>query len=74
MRQLAETIIGYADSGSQVVYRDLPRDDPKVRLPDITKARRELGWEPVVMPEDGLKRTIEWFREEIARRETGDGR
>jgi dTDP-glucose 4,6-dehydratase len=67
MKQLAETIISYTESSSRIVYKELPEDDPKVRLPDITKARRELGWEPVVAPEDGLRRTIDWFREEVAR-------
>ena len=67
MKQLAETIISYTESSSRIVHKELPEDDPKVRLPDITKARRELGWEPVVAPEDGLRRTIDWFREEVAR-------
>ncbi|MEE3335958.1 MAG: UDP-glucuronic acid decarboxylase family protein [Candidatus Latescibacterota bacterium] len=67
MKQLAETIISYTESSSRIVHKELPEDDPKVRLPDITKARRELGWQPVVAPEDGLRRTIDWFREEVAR-------
>ncbi len=48
---------------SEIVYEDLPVNDPRVRRPDITKAKKELGWEPRVGLEEGLKRTIEWFRE-----------
>ena len=70
MTELAERIIEYTDSASRVVYRALPADDPKVRLPDIAKARAELGWEPRVAPEEGLKRTIDWF----GHGETGTGR
>lgn len=70
MTALAERIIEYTGSTSRVVYRSLPADDPKVRLPDIGKARAELGWEPKVAPDEGLKRTIEWFRHG----ETGTGR
>ena len=44
------------------------QDDPQVRQPDITKARRILGWEPQVDVEAGLRRTIPWFREELIRR------
>ncbi len=66
MTQLAETIIGFTGSDSKIIYKDLPEDDPKARLPDISKAKRELGWEPKVTPEEGLKRTIEWFKQESA--------
>ena len=61
MTALAERIIEYTGSASRVVYEPLPADDPKVRLPDIGRARAELEWEPKVAPEEGLKRTIEWF-------------
>ena len=64
MRQLAWKIIELAASGSRIVYRPLPEDDPKIRLPDITKARSLLNWEPKVAPDEGLRRTIEWFRKE----------
>jgi dTDP-glucose 4,6-dehydratase len=60
--QLAETIIRLADSKSEIVHRDLPVDDPKQRRPDITRARTLLGWEPEVSFEDGLGRTLEYFR------------
>jgi nucleoside-diphosphate-sugar epimerase len=52
-------------SKSKLVYRPLPTDDPKVRQPDITRARQLLGWEPKVALEEGLVRTIEYFRRKI---------
>ena len=62
VRQLAERVLALTGSQSTVVERPLPTDDPKVRQPDITRARETLGWEPRVSLEDGLKRTIEYFR------------
>lgn len=59
--QLAHTVIRLTGSRSQVEYRSLPIDDPKVRCPDISKARSELDWEPAVELEDGLQRTIGYF-------------
>jgi dTDP-glucose 4,6-dehydratase len=47
------------------VYRPLPEDDPKVRQPDITRARTLLGWEPKVPLEEGLTRTLEYFRQKL---------
>ena len=58
----AKTIQKLTNTKSEVVYRPLPVDDPKVRQPDITKARVKLGWEPKVELEAGLGRTIEYFR------------
>ncbi|MEA3488876.1 MAG: UDP-glucuronic acid decarboxylase family protein [Candidatus Omnitrophota bacterium] len=49
--------------GSEVVFEDLPLDDPRVRRPDISKARENLGWEPKIGIEEGLERTIRWYRE-----------
>ena len=60
--QLAETIVRLAGSKSEIVHRDLPVDDPKQRRPDITRARALLSWEPQVALEDGLTRTLEYFR------------
>jgi dTDP-glucose 4,6-dehydratase len=60
--ELAETIVRLARSNSRIVHRDLPIDDPKQRRPDITRARSLLGWEPEVSLEDGLSRTLEYFR------------
>jgi nucleoside-diphosphate-sugar epimerase len=52
-------------SKSQIVYRPLPIDDPKQRRPDITRARTLLGWEPKVQLEEGLVKTIEYFRTKV---------
>jgi dTDP-glucose 4,6-dehydratase len=61
--QFAERIRALTGSSSAIAHRPLPVDDPKVREPDIGRARRLLGWEPVVPLDEGLARTIEWFRE-----------
>jgi UDP-glucuronate decarboxylase len=60
--QLAEMVIRLTGSKSKIVARPLPADDPKQRQPDITVAKRELGWEPRIALEEGLKKTIEYFR------------
>jgi dTDP-glucose 4,6-dehydratase len=60
--ELAQTIVRLADSKSAIVHRELPVDDPKQRRPDITHAKKLLGWEPEVGLEDGLSRTLEYFR------------
>ncbi len=62
VRQLAELVLELTGSESQIVERPLPVDDPRVRQPDITRARATLGWEPKVSLEDGLRRTIAYFR------------
>ena len=62
VRQLAEVVLRLTGSRSQIVERPLPVDDPKVRQPDIARARATLGWEPQVSLEQGLLRTIEYFR------------
>ena len=67
VRQLAEKVLALTGSSSPIVTRPLPTDDPKVRQPDITRARTLLGWEPVVSLDDGLRRTIAWFREHLDR-------
>jgi dTDP-glucose 4,6-dehydratase len=64
--QLAKQISQMSGSRSEIVFRPLPTDDPKVRQPDISKARRLLGWEPKVEVEDGLRRTIDWCRRLVA--------
>ena len=63
--QIARTIVRMTGSSSRIVYRDLPVDDPKVRQPDITRARTLLGWEPKVDLETGLERTIGYFRTKL---------
>ena len=65
LKELAETIVRMTGSSSRLVYRPLPEDDPKVRQPDITRARTLLGWEPKVAIEEGLTKTIEYFRTKI---------
>jgi dTDP-glucose 4,6-dehydratase len=63
--ELARAIVRMTGSTSQIVYRPLPVDDPKVRQPDITRARTLLGWEPKVSLEQGLETTIAYFRTKI---------
>ena len=62
MLELAQMIVRLAGSHSKIEFRELPVDDPKQRRPDITRARTMLGWQPEVGLEDGLSRTLEYFR------------
>jgi dTDP-glucose 4,6-dehydratase len=62
VKQLAEIVIELTRSSSEIVYEELPTDDPKVRKPDISRARRMLGWEPKVPVREGVARTVEYFR------------
>ncbi|HXD00905.1 MAG TPA: UDP-glucuronic acid decarboxylase family protein [Verrucomicrobiae bacterium] len=62
--EFATRIISLTGSKSAIVHRPLPVDDPKVRCPDIRKARQLLGWEPVISLDEGLKKTIDYFRRE----------
>jgi UDP-glucuronate decarboxylase len=66
IKELAETVIGMTKSKSSVVHRDAQPDDPKVRQPDIALAKKALGWEPKIALKDGLKPTVEYFREMAA--------
>src|SRR5712664_204439 len=61
VRQLAALVLRLTGSRSRIMEQPLPTDDPKVRQPDIQRARETLGWEPKVSLEDGLRRTIEYF-------------
>ncbi len=63
--ELAHKVNEITGNTAGIVYRPLPRDDPKRRCPDISRARRLLGWEPKVDLEEGLRRTIEWFKQRI---------
>ena len=65
IKQLAEAVIRLTNSSSTIDYRPLPEDDPKVRQPDITIARTVLGWEPEFTLEEGLKKTIPYFRKQV---------
>jgi dTDP-glucose 4,6-dehydratase len=62
VRQLAELVMELAGSKSPIIAHTLPTDDPKVRQPDIARARALLGWEPTVQLREGLTRTIDYFR------------
>jgi dTDP-glucose 4,6-dehydratase len=66
VRELAETILRLARSRSRIEHKDLPVDDPKQRRPDISHAREMLGWQPEVALDDGLAKTLEYFRSVIA--------
>jgi dTDP-glucose 4,6-dehydratase len=62
MLELADIIRHLSGSRSELIRKPLPEDDPKQRQPDITRARQILEWEPRVSMEEGLRRTIAWFR------------
>jgi dTDP-glucose 4,6-dehydratase len=63
--ELAKRILRLTGSKSEIVFRPLPVDDPKVRQPDITRARALLGWEPQIDIDEGLRLTIDWFRQTL---------
>ena len=63
--ELAKKILALTGSSSEIVFNPLPVDDPKVRQPDIARARALLGWEPRVELDEGLRRTIDWFRQKL---------
>src|SRR6266851_1855195 len=67
INQIAETIIRMTGATSKIVYKPLPTDDPKQRRPDISRARALLHWEPNVQLEEGLVKTIEYFRTKVGR-------
>jgi len=60
--ELAKKIIELIDSNSEIIFKPLPEDDPKQRQPDITLAKEKLGWQPNIQLEEGLKKTIDWFK------------
>ena len=66
IKEFAEEVVKQTGSKSKIVYKPLPVDDPKVRQPDITKAKKILGWEPKVDRAEGLKRTIDFFKTILA--------
>ncbi len=67
IRELAEQIVAMTGTRSKIVYHPLPIDDPRQRRPDITVAKRELGWEPTVALADGLKSTIAYFERQLSK-------
>ncbi|MCK4375917.1 MAG: GDP-mannose 4,6-dehydratase, partial [Candidatus Brocadiae bacterium] len=64
--ELAREIIELTGAKSKIVFEPLPTDDPKVRQPDIAKAKRVLGWEPTTPRSEGLKRALDYFKEQVA--------
>jgi dTDP-glucose 4,6-dehydratase len=60
--ELAEKVIELTGTSSRIIHKPLPADDPRIRKPDVSKARKLLGWEASVSLDDGLKETISWFR------------
>jgi dTDP-glucose 4,6-dehydratase len=68
VRELAEIVIEITGSSSAIESRPLPTDDPKVRRPDITRARERLGWEPRIPVREGVARTVDYFREVLGAR------
>lgn len=63
MMELAEKVIQLTDSKSRIVFKELPQDDPKQRKPVIERAEKELGWKPRITLDEGLKKTIAYFRQ-----------
>jgi len=66
MLELAETVIKLTGSSSSIVHKELPQDDPQQRKPDISRAKEVLGWEPTIELEEGVQRTIEYFRKALS--------
>ncbi|MGA9758120.1 MAG: SDR family NAD-dependent epimerase/dehydratase, partial [Candidatus Sulfotelmatobacter sp.] len=64
--ECAQHVIKVTGSKSKIAYEPLPQDDPKQRRPDITKARKLLGWEPKIQLEAGLKMSLDYFRKAVA--------
>ena len=65
IREFAQEVVALTGSNSTITFQDLPADDPKVRQPDITRAREILGWEPRVDRAEGLRRTVDYFRQRV---------
>ena len=72
MLELAKRVLQETGSGSLVEHHPLPADDPVRRRPDITRARELLGWEPAVPFSDGITRTVEFFRAQLAKGDWAD--
>lgn len=67
IKELAELVLKFIpESKSKIVYKDLPQDDPKQRKPDITLAKEKLSWEPTIKLEDGLQKTIDYFKHKLS--------
>jgi UDP-glucuronate decarboxylase len=66
IKELAEKVIAMTGTGSKLVYEDLPQDDPRQRRPEIALAKKALGWSPAIQLDQGLQRTIDYFKEQLA--------
>ena len=66
IKQLAERVLALVGSRSKIIYKELPQDDPQQRRPDITLAKAQLNWQPSIALEEGLRRTVEYFRAVLA--------
>jgi dTDP-glucose 4,6-dehydratase len=73
VRQLADIVLRLTGAGSRLVHEPLPVDDPRQRRPDIARARAELGWEPTIPLEQGLERTIAYFRKALTAQRAAPG-
>jgi dTDP-glucose 4,6-dehydratase len=73
IKEFAEEIIEITGTDSGITYEDLPKDDPQVRQPDISRAREKLGWAPQVDRRDGLERTLDYFRRHVDPKGTSEG-
>ncbi len=72
IKEFAEEIISFTGCDQKIIYQDLPKDDPKQRQPDITKAREILGWEPRVSRREGLKKTYDYFKKVIDKQQAAE--
>ena len=66
IKELAEKVLTLTGSTGTIVYKDIPPDDPKQRQPDITLAKEKLGWEPRIRLDEGLKKTIDYFKQTLS--------
>ena len=66
IKQLAERVLALVGSRSEIIYKELPQDDPQQRRPDITLAKAQLNWQPSIALDEGLRRTVEYFRALLA--------
>ena len=62
IKEIAELVLKLTDSSSEIIYKSLPQDDPVRRRPDISVAKRDLGWEPTQSVEEGLPTVVDYFR------------